>query len=143
MSRFKVRPSYTNSNMDTPIKALILDKGDCYSNTCPVYRVEIDIDSGTAYYYGKKNIRLGTYSGKLKSYFLELLVDHAETVPFFKLANEYSSRWPDEAMTKISYVMKDGTMKTVAFDELAKPPHLIPLRLLIEYCLRTVVWKKV
>lgn len=141
MNILRRRPSYYNSRADTLIKTIIVDRGDCYSNLCPSYRVEIDVATGNLRYYGRKNVkRIGLRRGKVSSYHISLLVEFIESTGFFRMNAEYSSGWVDMQMTKITIVLKNGQRKTVSFDDLARPPQLIAIRLMVQYAMANARW---
>ena len=135
------RPSFYNSRIGTMIKTIKMSRTDCGSALRPVYSVEIDTRTGKVIYKGFKNVkRLGTHIGKLNVYNLSLLVEYIETTAFFEMASEYTSGWPDEQRTDIKIDLKNGQEKLVMFDDLARPPQLIALRLMIEYALNRTTW---
>jgi hypothetical protein len=141
MEPLRRRPSFYNSNADTLIKKIIVDRGSCYSDMCPSYHAEIDIQTGRVMYNGRKNVKkMGKKIGQMSSYHTALLVEFVESTGFFRMNAEYSSGWPDLQMTKITVILTNGQRHTVNFDDLARPPQLIAIRLMIQYALGNTRW---
>lgn len=134
-------PSSYNGSINTPIKYIIMEMSDCYSNLCPVYKVEIDVDSRFFTFTGINHVKkLGIHKGQLSSYLTELLVSYIESTPFFEFNTNYFSGQPDLQTTKITVVTREGLTHSVTFDDLAIPAQLIATRLMINYCINRGNW---
>lgn len=141
MDILRRRPSYYNSRIDTMIQKIIVDRGNCSSGLCPVYRAEINVDNGSVLYTGRQNVaKKGIHRGVISSYHISLLVEFIESTGFFRMNSNYDSWWPDMQMTKITIILKNGQSKTVQFDDLARPPQLIAIRLMVQYALANARW---
>lgn len=134
-------PSPYNGSINTSIKYISMELSDCYSSLCPVYKVEIDVDSRYFTFTGLNNVKkIGVHKGRMSSYLSELLVSFIESTPFFSYNASYLSGQPDLQTTTIKVVTRDGRSNAVTFDDLALPPQLIATRLMINYCINRGNW---
>lgn len=138
-SRYKM--SFYNATSNTPIKKIIMETTSSYSNLSPVYYMELDVDTRKIFYYGKNNVKkIGTHRGILSGYSVELIVEMFQNSYFFKLGTGYVANLPDLSFTKITVYLKDGTHKSVLFDQFAKPVMLLVIKIVLEHEMHNIVW---
>ncbi len=117
-----------------------LERTPCFGK-CPAYTVIINAD-GSARYVGRSNApRQGTYTGRVDSGIMQLLLERAKAISFFDLAEKYDGQVTDLPSTIIR-VNADGRDKKV-FGRYKTPPAFKPFAAFADSLLLPVQWTQV